>query len=63
MTKIFFDWDDENLAHILRHKVTSEEAEAVVLNRRNDINRSRSSGHPITFGRTKTGKFLAVVWI
>ena len=63
MGKILFDWDDENLDHILRHQISTEEAEVVVLNRRNDVNRSRSSGYPVTFGRTKTSKYRAVVWV
>jgi hypothetical protein len=28
----------------------------------NDVTRSGSSTYPITFGRTRTGKYIAVVW-
>lgn len=45
-----------------RHGVTTEEAEQVVRNLNNDIVRSDSSTYPMTFGRTKTGKYLAVAW-
>jgi uncharacterized DUF497 family protein len=51
-----------NVQHIARHGVTTAEAEQVVRNPDNDKDRSDSSSYPITFGRTKTGKFLAVVW-
>ena len=62
MPKLLFDWDDENIDHTALHQVSTSEAESVVQNPRNDVNRSRSSGLPITFGRTKTGKSIAVVW-
>jgi uncharacterized DUF497 family protein len=53
---------DGNVQHIARHGVTLEEAEQVVRNSNNAIDRSDASTYPITFGRTKTGKYLAVVW-
>lgn len=62
-----FEWDDPadaggNVAHIAAHGVTTDEAEYVVRNGNNSLDRSDSSTYPITFGRTKTGKYLAVVW-
>ncbi len=62
-----FEWDaagDDagNTSHIARHGVTPEEAEQVVGDRRNPVDRSDSSTYPITFGPTRTGKYLAVVW-
>jgi len=67
MAQKVFKWDhpdDEkgNVFHIARHGVTTEEAEQVVRNPNTTIDRSDSSTYPITFGRTKTGKYLAVVW-
>ena len=62
MPKIEFEWDDENVAHIARHGITPEEVEYVVRSPQSRSERSRSSTYPITFGRTKTGKFIAVVW-
>jgi uncharacterized DUF497 family protein len=66
MAKVF-EWDDVsdlngNVAHIAVHGVTTDEAEFVVLDCRNRVDRSDSSTYPMTFGRTKTGKYLAVVW-
>jgi uncharacterized DUF497 family protein len=67
MARQVFEWDDPgdadgNVQHIARHGVIPEEAEQVVRNMRNDVDRSDSSTYPITFGRTKTGKDLAVIW-
>jgi uncharacterized DUF497 family protein len=67
MAKKTFQWDDPadpkgNVQHIARHGVTTEEAEYVVRDNRNPIDRSNSSTYPIVRGRTKTGKYLAVVY-
>ena len=67
MAKKTFHWDDAgdsrgNVHHIGLHGVTTEEAEYVVRGNRNRVERSRSSSHWITFGPTRDGKFLAVVW-
>jgi len=67
MPKLVFEWDDPgdptgNTAHIVPHGVTPAEAEQVVRNPRNSVGRSRSSTYPITFGVTKGGKSIAVVW-
>jgi hypothetical protein len=39
-----------------------EEVEEVLLNEHNPVGESRSSGRPITVGRTSTGKRIAVIW-
>jgi uncharacterized DUF497 family protein len=67
MARKVFEWDQPNdangnLQHIARHRVTAEEAEQIVRNTNNETVRSDSSTYPITFGRTKTGKYLAVIW-
>ena len=67
MPRMVFEWDDPddeegNVYHIARHGITTAEAERVVREPRNRVERSRSSSYPITFGRTKEGKLLAVVW-
>jgi hypothetical protein len=41
--------------------VTADEFEEVVLNA-TKVQRSRSSGYPMVFGPTSTGKFLACVF-
>jgi hypothetical protein len=62
---IFWDLDDDpdgNVQHLLEHGVTKEEALEVLTNPRNPTVASRTSGDPITFGWTSTGRHLAVVW-
>ena len=61
MAHVLFVWNDELIEYIGRHGVTPEEFEEVVLNAKN-IQRSRSSKHPIVFGPTSTGKYLACVF-
>jgi uncharacterized DUF497 family protein len=67
MARMVFEWDDAddeggNVLHLARHGITPAEAERVVRDPRNPSERSRSSTYPITFGRTKGGKFIALVW-
>ena len=57
-------WDDGpggNMAHLAEHGVTPEEAEEI-LTRSAKVERSRSSGRRIAFGRTRAGRNLAVVY-
>jgi len=60
-------WDleddpDGNVQHILEHGVSMEEVEEVLLNPKSSTTVSRSSGLPITFGHTSSGRYLAVVY-
>ncbi len=60
-------WDDEgdpdgNVAHVGRHGLTPAEVETVIRDRRSVARISRSSGRPIVFGWTPTGRFIAVVY-
>lgn len=56
------DDSDGNVQHIAQHGITMEEVEEVLLNENNPVGESRSSGRPITFGETSTGKRIAVIW-
>ena len=67
MAIIHLIWDladdpDGNVQHVAEHDATMREVEEVLLNPNNIMTRSRSTGHPMTFGWTSTGKHLAVVW-
>jgi hypothetical protein len=60
-------WDMEedaqgNVQHVAQHGITMEEVEEVLLNENNPVGESRTSGRPVTFGETSTGKRIAVVW-
>jgi hypothetical protein len=62
---IFWDLDDDpdgNVQHILAHGVTVNEVEDVLLEPRNPTAESESSGQPVTFGWTSTGRYIIVVW-
>ena len=67
MTDVIIIWDleddpDGNVQHIAEHGITSEEVEEVLHDRDAEDTTSRSSGRPITFGYTTSGRYLAVVW-
>jgi hypothetical protein len=60
-------WDleddpDGNVQHIAENDLTVEEVEDVLLAPDNDVHVSRTTGRPITFGWTSTGRHIAVVW-
>ncbi len=61
MPHVFFVWNDELIEHVAQNKVTPDDFEEVVLNAKK-IQRSRSTNHPLVFGPTSTGKFLACVF-
>ena len=61
---VFWDLDEDsegNVFHCAQHGVTKEEVEEVFLNAL-DVDISRSTGRPVVFGETKTGKHLMVVF-
>jgi uncharacterized DUF497 family protein len=67
MTDVRIIWDgaddsDGNVQHIAGHGITIEEVEEVLLDRDSEDTISRSTGRPITFGYTSSGRYLAVVW-
>jgi uncharacterized DUF497 family protein len=56
-----FLWTPQREDHIVQHGVTPEEFEEVVMDP-DKVEISRSSGRPIAFGYTSTGKYLACVY-
>ncbi len=67
MTDVIIIWDleddpDGNVQHIAEHGITVEEVEEVLHDRNAEDTTSKSSGRPITFGYTSSGRYLAVVW-
>jgi uncharacterized DUF497 family protein len=61
---ILWDLDDDpdgNVQHCAKHCVTKEEIEEVFKNP-SDEDISRSSGRPVVFGDTSTGRHLMVVY-
>jgi uncharacterized DUF497 family protein len=61
---IIWDLDDDpdgNVHHCAEHGVTKEEVEEVLQNA-TDADVSRSSGRPVVFGDTSTGRHLMVAF-
>jgi uncharacterized DUF497 family protein len=61
---IIWDLDDDpagNVQHCAKHGVSKEEVEEVFQNA-TDADISRSSGRPVVFGDTSTGRHLMVVY-
>jgi uncharacterized DUF497 family protein len=56
-----FIWNDQLEEHLAGHGVTLDEFEEVVCDP-DEVDRSRSSGRPIAFGETSTGKYLVCVY-
>jgi len=61
------DWDDpddegSNTAHIAEHGLSPEEVESALLDEKTTFEVSDSSGRPIAFGSTRTGRFIAIVF-
>ncbi len=64
LDSIIWDLDDDpngNVQHCAEHGVTKEEVEEVFQNA-TDADISRSSGRPVAFGDTSTGRHLMVVY-
>ncbi len=61
MPCFLFVWDSETEDHLLQNGVTAEEFEDVVCNP-DSVGESRSSGRPIAFGYSQSGKYLACVY-
>jgi len=62
--KAIWDLDEDlegNVQHIAEHDITKEEVEEVLENP-HGIETSRSSGQPIAFGETTTGRLIAVIY-
>ena len=63
-TTIIWDLDDDprgNVQHIAEHGLAKEEVEEVLASPEHRAT-SRSSGLPVVFGSTSSGRFIAVVF-
>ena len=61
------DWDEpddegSNTAHIAEHGLTPEEVESALFDENTTFDVSDSSGRPIAFGNTNTGRFIVIVF-
>ena len=51
-----------NTAHVAEHGLTPEEVEHALLDENTTFDVSDSTGRPIAFGNTGTGRFIAIVF-
>jgi uncharacterized DUF497 family protein len=60
-----FDWDDSNVGHLRRHKVTPIEFEEVLLNEPLDLEYETETGEERykSLGATRLGRILIAVWM
>ena len=61
------DWDDPeddrgNTAHIAEHDLTPDEVEPPLFDANATFDVSESSGRPIAFGSTDTGRFVVIAF-
>ena len=61
------DWDEpddegSNTAHIAEHGLMPDEVESVLCGEDTRFDVSDSSGRPLAFGTTQTGRFIVVVF-
>ncbi len=63
--QVVWDPDDDpdgNVQHVAENDLTVDEVEDALLNPENTTVVSRTSGRPLTFGWTFTGRYIAVIW-
>jgi len=61
MPLFFFIWDGENERHLSDHGVSPREFEEIVCDP-DFVDTSRTTGRPIAFGMTSSGRYLACVY-
>jgi len=54
-------WDEENVEHIARHRVSPREVEEVCFSREKVVLRAEKAGRYVILGRTAAGRYLTVV--
>lgn len=67
MGSALVDWDDPgdpdgNTAHIGEHGLTPDEVESVIRDPNASHDVSGSTGRPVVFGTTNTGRYIVVVY-
>lgn len=67
LSDALIDWDavdnsDGNVAHVAEHGLTPDEVDSVLRNSKNPVSASDSSGLPVMFGHTTTGRYIIVVF-
>ena len=63
METLQFDWNDENVSHLVPHQITPANTEQVILNRPLDLESELRNGEErvVQVGETDAGRILVVV--
>jgi hypothetical protein len=63
MKMLSFNWDEENIRHLARHKISPAEVEEVIGNRPRDVESELRNGEErvVQVGETDAGRILIVV--
>lgn len=54
-------WDEKNIAHIARHRLSSAEVEQACFGTARVVLRAKEAGRYVIWGRTQAGQYLTVV--
>ena len=60
---MIFQWDDKNIDHIARHRVTLTEAEQIVTRAVPPFPREAEDDKHVVWGRTVNGRYLQVIFV
>lgn len=60
---MIFAWNEWNIEHLAKHRVTPEEAECVVANARSPYPMTIDSEKRLVIGRTAQGRLLHVIFV
>ena len=61
MPYFHFIWNDDIIAHLAEHDLTPEDFEHVV-SHADDVDKSKSSGHPAVWGYTQDGRYIIAIY-
>lgn len=67
LSDAILDWDEpeddeSNTAHIAEHGLSTDEVESALFDASTTFDLSDSTGRPIAFGTTMTGRFIVIVF-
>jgi len=58
-----FEWDEYNIEHIARHRVTPEEVEEVAFDDEPYIRKIKKSAIREMLGQTASGRYLKIIYV
>lgn len=58
-----FEWDEDNIEHIAKHRVTPEEVEEIAFENEPYIRKIKKTGIREMLGQTASGRYLKIVYV